>query len=120
MTIRIAAVSLLAALALASSVAADDAKSVEEIAIEKASTPADHEALADDFHARAEGARAEAKKHDSMARTYMPPGQSKMSWGTVQARQKMSEHCKQISKQSNAIADDYEELAKLHEAEAKK
>jgi hypothetical protein len=119
MTIRIAAVSFLAALALASSVAADDAKSVEEIAIEKASTPADHTALANDFHARAEGARAEAKKHDSMARTYMPSGQSKMSWGTVQARQKMAEHCKRISQQNTAIANDYDELAKLHESEAK-
>ena len=55
-----------------------------------------------------------------MANTYMPSGQPKMSWGTVQARQKMAEHCKRISQQNNAIADDFEALAKAHDEEAKK
>lgn len=121
MTTRIAAACLLAVLAFAPGLAAaQGTHSLEQVMVENANTPAEHASLASHFRSRAEGARAEAKEHDRMANTYMPSGQPKMSWGTVQARQKMAEHCKRISQQNNAIADDFEALAKAHDEEAKK
>ena len=121
MTTRIAAFFLLGALALAPGLAAaDETHSLEELVVEMATTPAEHEALASHYRAKAADARADAREHDTMARTYVPSGQQKMSWGTIQQRQKMADHCKRLSQQSESTAQDYDALAKLHDEEAKK
>jgi hypothetical protein len=122
MTTRIAALFLLGALAFAPGLAAaaDETHTLEQTMVENANTPAEHQALANHFRERAAGARAEAREHDRMANTYMPSGQPKMSWGTVQARQKMAGHCKQISQQSESIAKGFDALAASHDEEAKK
>ena len=121
MTTRIAALCLLGVLAFAPGLAAaEETHSLEQVLVENADTPAEHQALANHFRERAKGARAEAKEHERMANTYMPSGQSKMSWGTVQARQKMADHCKQISQQNESIAKGFDALAASHDEEAKK
>lgn len=122
MTTRIAAVLLLGTLAFAPGLAAaaDETQSLEQVVVENAKTPAEHQALANYYRERAAGSRAEAKEHDRMAHTYMPSGQPKMSWGTVQQHQKMASHCKKISEQSESIAKEFDALATLHDEEAKK
>jgi hypothetical protein len=108
------------ALAPGSSLAADPATSLEQVVVEMANTPAEHAALAGYYRSKAEESRAEAREHDSMAKTYAPGTGEKTTWGTIQERQKMADHCKRLSQQSEATAQDYEALAKLHEEEAKK
>lgn len=121
MTTRIAALLLLGAVALAPGfAAAAEPESLEEVVVEMADTPAEHAALASHYRAKAADAKAEAREHDRMARTYKPPQEIKMNWGTVQQRQKMADHCNRISQQSEANAQDFEALAKLHDEEAKK
>lgn len=120
MPTRLAAALLLGVLALAPGLAtAQETHSLEQVLVENAKTPAEHQALASHYRAQAAEARAEASEHDKMARTYKPPQEIKMNWGTVQQRQKMADHCKRISQQSQANAEDYEALAKLHDEEAK-
>jgi len=120
MTTRIAAVLLLGALALAPGLAiADESHSLEAAVVESATTPAEHAALAVHFRAKAADARAQAAQHDAMAGAYVPPGGGKTTWGTIQQRQKMADHCKRISQQSKAIAQDFDALAALHDEQAK-
>ncbi len=86
--------------------------SLEQLVVEMAHTPADHAALAAHFRAKAADARAEAKRHEGMGRAY--------SGGKMMDRERMKRHCKKIADDSNAIAAEYDELAKLHDAESKK
>ncbi len=95
--------------ALASTVS--DTDPLEQHAIEMAKTPSDHMALGEHYRAKAADAKAEAARHDSMGRAY---GRGKMGTGLA------SGNCKRLSKASNDMAAEYEELAKLHEGEAKK
>lgn len=121
MNTRIAALLALGALVFAPGLAvADETHSLEQVLVESAKTPAEHQALAEHYRAKATEARADAKYHETMARTYSPAGQQKMSWGTVQERQKMAAHCKNIQQQDEAMAKEYDDLAKLHDEEAKK
>ena len=105
---------LLGALALAPSltVAEEGAHSLEQLVVEMAHTPADHAALAAHYRAKAAAARAEAKRHESMGRVY--------TGGKFMERARMQNHCKKIAADQNAIAAEYDELAKLHDGEAKK
>ena len=121
MTTRIAALLALGALVFAPGLAmADETHSLEQVLVESAKTPAEHQALAAHYRTKAADARADAREHEVMARTYTPSGQQKMSWGTVQERQKMAEHCKKLQQQDEAMAQEYDALAKLHDEEAKK
>ena len=85
---------------------------VEHLVIEMASTPAQHAALARHYLSEAEGARRETRRHEQMARAY---DQGKTAVG-MPARG----HCRRLAEQFTEIAQEYEELAKLHEAESKK
>jgi hypothetical protein len=107
-------------LAPASAGAADPGPSLEQVVVEMANTSAEHAALASYYRSQANQARAEAREHDAMAKTYVPASEQKTTWGTIQERQKMADHCKKLAQQSEAMAQDYEELAKLHEEAAKK
>jgi hypothetical protein len=92
-------------------VAAED-RDLEEVMVETASTPAQHEALAAHFEKRAEAARREAARHRAMGKHYA---------GGRMARspQPPSTHCTNLADMYEAQAKEYEALAALHEAEAK-
>jgi hypothetical protein len=86
---------------------------LEELAIEGADTPAEHEALAAHYRAKAADARADAKRHEGMAQSYgrmEKPVQKGM----------MQQHCKKLAENAKDNAAQYESLAKAHEDEAKK
>lgn len=109
---RVATAFLLGALALApgSSWAEDAATTLEQLVVEMAHTPEQHSALAEHYRAKASEARASAERHQSMGRSY---GSGKL--GTRGA----SLHCKRLSEQNTAMAAEFEELAKLHDAMAR-
>ena len=93
-------------------IAGADDHGLEQILADTASTPAQHQALAKYYHAKAASARAEAASHESMARSYT---------GTKMAmKEQMQGHCQKLSQAAKATADEYDALAKLHEDEAKK
>ena len=85
---------------------------LEQVLIESARTPAQHEALAAHFRAKATAARAEAKDHRSMAESY---GGTKLMIAAAQRK-----HCNDLATNLDAQANLYDELAAAHEAEAKK
>ena len=88
--------SLPLSLSAAPAVAGDD-HDLEEMMVETASTPAQHQALADHFHARI------GLAHRAMARSPQPP----------------STHCTKLADMFDAQAKEYDALAAAHEAEAK-
>ena len=49
---------------------AEPAPSLERLVVEMADSPAEHAAVAKHFRAKAEDARGEASKHESMGRVY--------------------------------------------------
>ena len=106
---------LLGALALAPgfALAQESGGSLEEIMAETAHTKAEHQALAKYYGEQASQARALAARHKSMGRSYLGGGRG-------QNRQPFMTHCNKIAEQQEAIAKEYDSLAKLHEDEAKK
>jgi hypothetical protein len=88
--------------------------SPETSAVEMADTKAEHEALAAQYQQKAADARAEAKRHDAMSRAYA--GGVRSGGGS----QPFATHCKGIAEKQEAIAAEYDMLAKMHADEAKK
>jgi hypothetical protein len=109
--LRVACLALAFALS-AAPVSAGTDHDLEETMVETASTPAQHQALADHFHARAEAARREAARHRAMGKAYA---------GGRMARspQPPSTHCTKLADMFDAQATEYDGLAAAHEAEAK-
>jgi hypothetical protein len=107
------AAGLTAALSLPAIVTAGDAasKSLEAMAAEAAKTPEQHQALAAYYREKAESARKEANLHEGMALSY---GKTAAGGGA------MAQHCNNIMKAAKEQATEYEALAEVHEAEAKK
>ena len=91
--------------------AAEGDHGLEQVLIESASTPAQHKALANHFRAKAADARQEAERHRSMAKTYA--GTKAPMAGS------QKEHCEKLAETYDAQAKQYDELAALHDAEAK-
>ena len=89
-------------------VAADDDLSAK---ISAAKTAADHEALADDFSARAAEAEAKAAAHDRMAKAYQGGGKI----GQYHADQ----HCAALAKRYREEAKGLKALADAERAAAK-
>lgn len=83
--------------------------SVEELVIEMASTPQEHQAVAQHYTSKAAEARADARRHEGMARTYASGGRNRPQRA----------HCLALAEKYNEIAAEYDQLAKLHEEEAK-
>ena len=104
---------LLGALALSPTFAAaqDEDSSIEQLVVEMAHTKAEHQALAKFYTEKAADARKLASRHQSMARAYLG--------GKGMNKQPMTSHCKRIAEQQEAIAKEYDALAKLHQDEAK-
>jgi hypothetical protein len=100
------------AFALSAAPALADDHDVDSSAIESASTPAQHQALADQFKSKAAAARREAARHRAMGKAYA---------GGRMARspQPPSTHCTKLADLYDAQANEYDALAAAHEAEAK-
>ena len=90
---------------------AGDASSLEQVLIESASTPKDHQALAKYYAAKAADARKEAESHRSMAKSY----------GGVKGSQlaMMKDHCEKLAALSDDQAKEFDAMAAAHEAAAK-
>ena len=81
-----------------------------QVLVDSASTPAQHQALARYFRAKAADAKALADLHMSMGRSYSgKPGELR----------NMKQHCDQIAKLNQDLAAQYESLAKAEEAAGK-
>jgi hypothetical protein len=85
---------------------------IESLVIKLASTPEQHRAVAEYYRAQAEAAREEAQRHRAMAAGY---GGTKLA-----EREHMRAHCEKIAAGQEATAKEYEALAAVHDAEAKK
>jgi hypothetical protein len=105
---------LLGALALAPGFAGaqEGSGSLEQLVAETAHTKAEHQALAKFYTEEAADARKLANRHQSMGRAYL--GSKGMN------KQAFTNHCKRIAEQQEAMAKEFDALAKLHEEEAKK
>ena len=101
----------LAAAPLATVAVADD-EAVVNVLIESASTPGQHQALANYFKTKGAAAQKEAADHRAMAKSYS--GQKT----TISAAQ--AEHCNKLASLSESQAEEYGQLAATHEAAAKK
>ncbi len=93
-------------------VARADDQAIVEVLIQSASTPAQHQALADYYKAKAAEAKKEAENHRAMAKTY---GGQKASISAAQM-----EHCNKLASLMDSEAAEYEQLASAHAAAAKK
>jgi hypothetical protein len=103
---------LLGALALSPALAgAQEDSSLEQLVVEMAHTKTEHQALAKFYTEKAADARKLASRHQSMARAYLG--------GKGMNKQALTTHCKRIAEQQEAMAKEYDALAKLHEDEAK-
>jgi len=104
---------LLGALALAPGFAnaQQDSGSLEQLVAETADTKAEHQALVKYYVEQAANARALANRHKAMERAYL---------GSKSGNKlPMTNHCKRIAEQQEAMAKEFDALAKLHEDEAK-
>jgi hypothetical protein len=90
--------------------AEEESRSLEQLVVEMAKTPAEHAALASYYRGKAGDARKLAQRHLSMGRAYVG-GKS------TQGRQ-FQNHCRKIAEQQEALAQEYEALATLHDEEA--
>lgn len=82
----------------------------EHLVIEMANTPDEHRAVARHYKIKADEAREQARRHESMGRLYA--GQRSA------LPQRGKQHCEALAKNYQAIALEYEELAKLHGEQA--
>jgi hypothetical protein len=89
---------------------AQDETTLEHLVIEMASTPAEHQAVARHYTAKAEEARQEMRRHERMAQAY--------TGSKTSNPQRMRNHCLELVKKYQEVAAEYDELAKLHEEEA--
>jgi len=80
-----------------------------------ADKPQNHLAIATYYRTLAAEARVEVEKHKAMNTSYHNHAQFKSGAGTGQS---MSRHCDRLIELQQSTANEYEELAKLHEAEA--
>jgi hypothetical protein len=105
---------LLVGVALAPGLAAAQGgeSSLEQIVVEMAHTRAEHQALADYYTEKAADARKLASRHQSMGRAYLG--------GKGMNKQAFTNHCRRIAEQQEAMAKEYDALAKLHAEEGKK
>lgn len=109
-----AAALLAGALAISPGLAlGEGSDSLEDLVVDMAHSQGQHAALARHFHAKAEEARTEARRHEYMGRNY--------SAGKLVQKLAMQSHCQKIANEYNAMATEYDAMAKLHEeATAKK
>ena len=81
--------------------------------IQTAKTPADHSALADYYAKEAANAKAQADQHAKMEKLYLAERASGKGLSSISA------HCKNIVKQYQQMAADYDAMAVAHREAAK-
>jgi hypothetical protein len=86
--------------------------SLVEVLIESASTPAQHQALANYYRSKEAAAKKEAELHRAMGKTYS--GEKAI----ISAAQ--MEHCSKLASLDDSMAAEYEQMAAAHETAAKK
>ena len=91
---------------------ADDSSSLEQVLIESASTPKDHQALAKYYAGKAAEARKEAESHRAMGKTYSGVKGSQLT--------AMKDHCEKLATLADEQAKEFDTMAAAHEAAAKK
>ena len=96
----------------ASQAMAADTESLEQVLVESASTPAQHEALAKYYRGKAAHERKQAAEHKAMGNSY---GGTKM---TIAQAEKA--HCEKLAAIHESAAKEYDEMAAAHESLAKK
>ena len=80
-----------------------------QVMVDSATTPAQHQALARYFRAKAADAKALAETHQAMSRSYSgKPGELR----------NMNKHCDQIAKLNQDLAAQYESMAKAEDTAA--
>jgi hypothetical protein len=89
-----------------------DPGSLEQVLVESATTPAQHEALAKYYHGKAAAERKKAAEHKAMGAAY---GGTKM---TIAQAEK--EHCAKLATLHESAAAEYDAMAAEHESLAKK
>lgn len=85
--------------------------SLEQLVVESADTPKQHEALASYYRGKAEHMRSMAEEHRSMGKAY---GANKM----VQ-RDRMRQHCNDLAANFDKAAEEFDAMATGHETAAK-
>ena len=101
------AMTLLSAFLAAPALAQAQQHDIEHLVIEMANTPQEHQAVAQHYRMKAQEARDESARHQAMGQVYA----TRRSSTPQQGRQ----HCDNLAKQFQAIAGEYEGLAKLHD-----
>jgi hypothetical protein len=101
------AVTLLAAFLAAPSISQAQQHDIEHLVVEMANTAQEHQAVAEHYRMKAQEARSEAERHEAMGRLYATRRSATPQRGRV--------HCENLAKQFEAIAGEYDELAKLHD-----
>jgi hypothetical protein len=107
---KIVTLLLAGALALGAGFAAAQDKPLEQLVIEMADSAAEHTAIAGYYRTKAEEARQEVSRHERMAGTYANGAFPQ----PLHARQ----HCDKLAEQYASVAEEYEQLAQLHDKES--
>src|SRR5512138_8265 len=107
---KIVAAALLSAFLTAPSIGVAEEHDLEQLVVEMAHTRQEHQALVNHYRMKAEDARATARSHQALAKTYATQRNAQ-----PQARQ----HCEDLAKKFDEIANDYDGLAKYHEEMSK-
>ena len=110
--IKIVALLLAGTLALGAGFAAAQDKPLEQLVIEMADSAVEHAAIAGYYRTKAEEARQEVRHHERMAVTYAN--------GTFPQPLRKGEHCDRLAEQYASVAEEYEQLAQLHQEESKR
>ena len=86
--------------------------SLEQVLIESAGTPKEHQALANYYSGKAAEARKQAEYHRAMGKAY----------GGVKGSQiaMMKDHCEKLATLSDEQAKEFDMMAEMHAAAAKK
>jgi predicted secreted protein len=105
------ATALLSALLAGPTLSLAQEHDIEHLVIEMASTPQEHRAVAQHYTMKAEEAREQARRHEGMARIYAGQRSAQPQRGR--------QHCENLAKNYQAIATEYEELAKLHQEQSR-
>ncbi len=78
-----------------------------EQAVEQASTPAEHEAVAARYEQEAKRLLDLARRHERLAQTYAMTDNPKMAGDSAR-------HCRNIARRAREAAEDMQSLAKIH------
>ncbi|GAB4366126.1 MAG: hypothetical protein Kow0060_23690 [Methylohalobius crimeensis] len=82
-----------------------------EQAVELASTPAEHEAVAARYEEEAERLRKLARRHERLAKTYAMTDNPKIAGDSAR-------HCRNIVRQLQQAAEEMQSLARMHRQNA--